>query len=190
MKLVSLAEFKQVSSAGEYNQLEACAVYDKTNVVVAQGIYTNWAALVGALLGGPVCAVIGSSTFAGLVSQDYTGGPAVLGSGQGLVGAHAPSTAALCAAAGYGWVQTLGKNVVALTTDGNVTAGLLLYGSSTDGTWAAYAISQDVAATTGTAYNAGNHTIGGFSFIDDSSANLIAAYGAWIRSVFAHAAMI
>lgn len=191
MKLVSLAEFKQVSSAGEYGQLEACAVYDKTNVVVAQGIYTNWAALVGALLGGPVYAVIGSSTFAGLVSQDYGSGPAVLGSGQGLVGPHAPSTAALCAAAGYGWVQTKGKNVVALTTDNSVDAGSLLIGTSTDGTWGGVvATGQALTATSGTVYSAGSHLVAGHSFIADATSYLIAAYGAWIDSVYAHAAMI
>ena len=190
MQLVSLAEFKQVSSGGEYRLKEACAVYDEDNVVVAQGIYAYWAALVGALLGGPIYGVVASSKFAGTVTQDYNLS-GVLGSLQGLVGAHAPSTAVLCAAAGYGWVQTLGDNVVALTTGGSVTAGQLLIGSSTDGTWAGVtATGISVAATGGTVYSAGSHLVGGFSWIADSSAAKIAAYGAWINSVFAHSVFI
>lgn len=189
MQLVSLAEFKQTSSSKSYRLLEACAVFDNTYHVVAHGIYVYWAALTGALLGGPVYAKVESSAFAGTVSQDYDLS-GVLGSGQGLVGAHAPATAALCAAAGYGWVQTLGPNVVALTTDGDVTAGQLLAGTSTNGTWGGVAITTDVAATAGTAYNAGHHGIGGFSWIADSSASKIAAYGAWLNSVFAHSVFL
>ena len=190
MKLVSLTEFKQVSSGGEYHPMEACAVYDKDNVVVAQGMYTYWAAVTAALLGGPIYAMIASSTFAGVVTQDYNLS-GVLGSGYGLVGSHAPSTAALCCAAGYGWVQTKGKNVVALTTDNSVDAGFLLIGTSTDGTWGGVTpAAQALTATSGSVYDGGSHLIAGFSFITDATSYLIAAYGAWINSVFSHAVMI
>ena len=52
------------------------------------------------------------------------------------------------------------------------------------------ATAQALTATSGSVYSAGSHLVAGFSFIADATSYLIAAYGAWINSVFAHSAMI
>jgi len=184
LSLKELGEF--TTTQRDYTLKAPAAVFDKTNLIVAFAVYTNWAALVGALVGGPEYAVIASSKWSGVVSQDYDIGT-VLGSGLGLVGPSAvgasvadnPAAAALAgvAAAGYGWTQTFGDNVVALSVKTAVVAGAPMIGSSTDGFW------DDIAGTvltsaSDTAYNMGYSGVGGYYYVAATSSLVAIAVGA------------
>jgi hypothetical protein len=81
---------------------------------------------------------------------------------------------AVTTAARYGFVLVSGLNPVALTTDGNVTAGQTLIGSTTDGTWNGVTptSSQAVAESGSASYTIVGAPMGkavGMALADDAS---------------------
>ena len=187
VQLVSIAELLELTTTQrDYNLKEPVEVYDKDNLIIARARYVQFGLLATALLGGPMYAVLASSKWSGLCSQDYTGGPAVLDSGLGLVGSQlGPTSALIAVAAGYGWCQTFGDNLVALTVLTAVTAGAPMVAASTDGYWDDIAGSFLTSDTT-TAYNMGYSGVGGFYYIASVSSLVnISAGGAHLRTLYA-----
>ena len=185
VQLVSIAEMGETTATQrDYNLKEPVEFYDKDNLIIGRARYVYWAAVSDALLGGPMYAMIASSKWSGIVTQDYDLS-GVLTNGLGLVGSQLAATAALSIALGYGWVQTFGDNVNVLDVNAVVSAGAPMIGASANGYWDDISGSFLTSDTT-TAYNMGYSGVGGYWYIAAASSLITMTAGcAHLRTLYA-----
>lgn len=188
MKTISLAEFKEYGTVQGYDALlTPVGVLEKkastdNYYTIAFGLYVQNHAAV-AQIGSPLYVVLASGIWTGEVDDDYDSSQGILGgyTGAGLGCGGACAASAAPTAAGYCFMQTGGFSVVAWVTDGNVTAGQVLIGSSTDGIWAGVTDEVSSSATLGQTFAAGSSQVVGVATADDASTAL-AVYCASLRS--------
>jgi len=188
MKHISLAEAKEKGTVQLHDLLTPVSVCEKKAATDAFVIRANliYAQFVGATaaVGAPMF-ICGDSAGVpdGTFEDDYdaTNLGSTAGTGMGLAGAAAPS--AKTDASDYGWIQTGGLNLVALTTDGNIDMYELLISSGTDGTWGG-AVDYEAAGDSMNyaSYHGGSSRVAGVSLAQNDSGSLLNAYQAWLRS--------
>ena len=139
-------------STARFRVGEIVRAYDSTYGPISAMFCKVTAAV--AAIGAPMYPVVANFNVAGgFEVDDDEDAAGVLG--QELCLGAMMSTAAPTAA-GYGFVQLSGLNIVALTTDGNVTAGQVIIPSTVDGTWNGISATQAVdegGSATYTVYN-------------------------------------
>jgi len=152
------------ATAGRFQYGEVVEFYDATYGLI-KAMYCK-IAKAAAELGSPMFLVNASFNAAGgfQVSDDEDG-DGVMGQ-EGCVGA----LLAVATDASEGFVQCYGLNLVALKTDGDVTAGQMLYPSAADGEWKGVNVMQAVdedGGSTYTVHNSGGGSGCGLALDDD-----------------------
>jgi hypothetical protein len=157
------------TTAGRFQYGEVVEFYDATYGLI-KAMYCK-IAKAAAEIGSPMFLVNANFNVAGgfQVSDDENGS-GVMGQ-EGCVGA----LLAVATDASEGFVQCYGLNLVALKTDGNVTAGQMLYPSTTDGEWQGINVMQTVTedgSSTYTVHNSGGGSGCGLALAADDGTEL------------------